>query len=159
MLQCLDQTDTTPISLPSIGRQAPPLKPERVTKPSVSLNPRLIIEHAVTLVFGVASGNFHDPRRGKAQVALARQTAMYLAHVGFSLTLTEVGVLFDRDRTTVAHACALIEDRRDNRDFDRALELLERAVKAMQHLSFSQRPTVVQSVVQTVVGSQGPTNA
>lgn len=64
-------------------------------------------------------------------MALARQTAMYLAHVGCSLSLTEVGTLFERDRTTVAHACALIEDRRDNPDFDRALELLERAVRAL----------------------------
>ena len=98
---------------------------------------RIVIEHAVTLVFGVHGGDLQLARRGRAQVALARQTAMYLAHVGFSLSLTEVGQLFERDRTTVAHACALIEDRRDDCDFDRALELLERAVKAMRRPCFS----------------------
>lgn len=93
---------------------------------------RLIIEHVVGCVFGVQAHDIQAASRGRANVALARQTAMYLAHVGCSLTLTEVGTLFDRDRTTVAHACALIEDRRDNPDFDRALELLERAVRALR---------------------------
>ena len=50
---------------------------------------------------------------------------MYLAHVAFGLTLTEVGQVFARDRTTVAHACSLIEDLRDDLAFDRSLELLE----------------------------------
>ena len=91
-----------------------------------------MIEHVVTCVFGVPTNDLQKANRGRANVALARQAAMYLAHVGCSLTLTEVGYLFERDRTTVAHACALIEDRRDNPDFDRALELLERAVKALR---------------------------
>jgi hypothetical protein len=97
---------------------------------------RLVIEHVVTCVFGVPTIDLQRANRGRANVALARQTAMYLAHVGCSLTLTEVGYLFERDRTTVAHACALIEDRRDNPDFDRALELLERAVKALRFPQF-----------------------
>lgn len=97
---------------------------------------RHVIEHVVTCVFGVPANDLQQANRGRANVALARQTAMYLAHVGCSLTLTEVGFLFERDRTTVAHACALIEDRRDDPDFDRALELLERAVKALRFPQF-----------------------
>jgi chromosomal replication initiation ATPase DnaA len=93
---------------------------------------RTIIEHVVSCVFGVQYPDLHGSQRGRAQVALARQTAMYLAHVECSMSLTEVGILFQRDRTTVAHGCALIEDRRDNADFDRALQLLERAVKALR---------------------------
>ena len=50
---------------------------------------------------------------------------MYLTHVSCGLSLTEVGHIFARDRTTVAHACAVIEDRRDDPVFDRALELME----------------------------------
>ena len=64
-------------------------------------------------------------------MALARQVAMYLAHVGCGLSLTETGRLFERDRTTVAHACGVIEDRRDDPIFDRALDLLEWAVPAL----------------------------
>ncbi|WP_280950364.1 MULTISPECIES: helix-turn-helix domain-containing protein [Rhodomicrobium] len=63
-----------------------------------------------------------------ASVALARQTAMYLAHVAFGLSLTEVGRLFCRDRTTVAHGCMVIEGLRDDPEIDRALALMERAV-------------------------------
>ncbi|MGE0024726.1 MAG: hypothetical protein AB7S70_13975, partial [Hyphomicrobium sp.] len=46
-------------------------------------------------------------------------------HVSCGLSLTDVGQVFSRDRTTVAHACAVIEDRRDDPAFDRALELME----------------------------------
>jgi chromosomal replication initiation ATPase DnaA len=58
-------------------------------------------------------------------VTFARQVAMYLTHVGAGLPQTEVGRLFARDRTTVAHACAVVEERRDDPVFDRSLEVLE----------------------------------
>ena len=102
---------------------------------------RLIIEHTVMCVFAVETRDLQLARRGRKNVALARQTAMYLAHVACSLSLTQVGALFDRDRTTVAHACALVEDRRDNADFDLALELLERAIRALRHPRFMSTQT------------------
>lgn len=55
---------------------------------------------------------------------------MYLAHVAGGLPMAEVGRLFARDRTTVAHACALVEDRRDDPAFDRTLAILEFALTA-----------------------------
>jgi chromosomal replication initiation ATPase DnaA len=89
------------------------------------------MEAAVARVFGVEHGELCRATRGRAPVALARQVAMYVAHVACGMTLTEVGQLFDRDRTTVAHACAVVEDRRDDPIFDRVLELLEWAVPSM----------------------------
>jgi chromosomal replication initiation ATPase DnaA len=86
---------------------------------------RALIEMAIGQVFGVRRTDLSHQSRGKAPVALARQAAMYLAHVSCGLTLTDVGRVFARDRTTVAHACAVIEDRRDDPCFDRALELME----------------------------------
>lgn len=56
--------------------------------------------------------------------------AMYLAHTGLGYTMSEVGHLFSRDRTTVAHACQVIEDRRDDPMFDHTLDLLEWAMHA-----------------------------
>ena len=56
---------------------------------------------------------------------------MYLAHVVCGLSLTEVGALFARDRTTVAHACEVVEDRRDDPELDVRLEHLERAVASL----------------------------
>ena len=93
--------------------------------------PRDAIEQAVSQVFGVAGKDLRRATRGRAGVALARQVAMYLAHVGCGLSLTETGRLFDRDRTTVAHACGVIEDRRDDPHFDRVLDLLEWAVPVL----------------------------
>jgi hypothetical protein len=98
---------------------------------SILAPPREAIEQAVIQVFGVAHDELHRLSRGKAKVALARQVAMYLAHVACRLSLTDTGKLFGRDRTTVAHACAVIEDRRDDPLFDRALDLLEWAVAAL----------------------------
>jgi chromosomal replication initiation ATPase DnaA len=89
---------------------------------------RNVLEHAVTRAFAIEREDFWGVTRGQPQVAFARQVGMYLAHVAFGLSLTEVGHLFARDRTTVAHACSIVEDRRDDRCFDRALELLESAV-------------------------------
>ena len=70
---------------------------------------------------------------------MARKVAMYLAHVACRLSLTDTGKLFNRDRTTVAHACAVIEDRRDDPLFDRALDLLEWAVAALTKRSAGTR--------------------
>jgi chromosomal replication initiation ATPase DnaA len=56
--------------------------------------------------------------RCDSRVAAARQLAMYLAHVMLSRSQMQIGRLFDRDRTTVCHACWVIEDRRDDPQFD-----------------------------------------
>jgi hypothetical protein len=92
---------------------------------------RLAIELAVTQVFGVDHEALERVTRGIAKVALARQVAMYLAHVGCGLSQEAAGNLFRRDRRTVAHACLIIEDRRNNPMFDHALNLLEWMVPVM----------------------------
>lgn len=52
-------------------------------------------------------------------------------HVTFGFSLSAVGRHFGRDRTTAAHACRQVEDRRDDRDFDLLLDRLEYAARAM----------------------------
>ena len=69
--------------------------------------------------------------RGRRSIALARQTAMYLAHVVFGLSYTRVGICFGRDRTTVRHACALNEDRRDDPALELGLAALEAGLLAL----------------------------
>ncbi len=79
---------------------------------------------------------FHLPpadllaRTRRADIALARQVAIYVAHVGFAETLTAAGRRFGRDRTTAAHACRRVEDRRDDPHFDGLVAGLEAAVAA-----------------------------
>lgn len=97
---------------------------------------RSIIESTVAPAFAVPRTALWAGTRGAPPEAFARQVAMYLAHVGFGLNLTEVARLFARDRSTVAHACALVEDGRDAAPFDRALDLLEGALRLVsQRLS------------------------
>lgn len=79
--------------------------------------------------FGLDQGALLVPTRGAPQIAFARQVAIYLAHVCFGLSFAAVGRMFQRDRTTVAHACRVIEDRRDDRDLDRRLTALERVCR------------------------------
>lgn len=63
--------------------------------------------------------------RCRAGTARARQVAMYLAHVAKGISLTSIGAAFGRDRTTVSYACRLIEDLRDDKQFDAELDRLE----------------------------------
>lgn len=83
------------------------------------------VEMTISLTLGVPLLGLRAPTRCRVQVAFARQVAMYLAHAVFGLRYAAIGRLCGRDHTTVAHACRVIEQRRDDPDFDRMLELLE----------------------------------
>ena len=100
---------------------------------------RRAIDPAVAAVFEVDIGDLRAPTRCSPRTAFARQVAMYLAHVVCGLSLTEVGALFARDRTTVAHACSVVEDRRDDPALDGRLEHLERAVASLIDALFARR--------------------
>jgi hypothetical protein len=80
---------------------------------------------AAGYALGVSEDQIVDGGRGSAEVAFARQVAMYLCHTGFELSLARVATAFDRDRSTVAHACHMIEDRRDEPHFDLWIGALE----------------------------------
>ncbi len=85
---------------------------------------RIAIDLAISNVFGIDAECLWRGTRGVRGIAQARQVAMYLAHVCCRMSLTEVGAMFGRDRTTVAHACLKVEYRRDEPNFDRALDIL-----------------------------------
>lgn len=87
-----------------------------------------VIEASVASTLGIGLAELRAQSRGRAAAAFARQTAMYLAHVHFGLSLSQVGRTFGRDRTTVAHACARVEDSRDDPKFDGLLDCLESAL-------------------------------
>jgi chromosomal replication initiation ATPase DnaA len=65
--------------------------------------------------------------RRSAPVALARQTAMYLARVVHGLSFRDIALAFGRDPRTVVHACRRIEERRDDPVFDAFVVRLEQA--------------------------------
>lgn len=90
---------------------------------------RQFVEHMIGRVFFVTQCELQRGSRGRAEAAFARQVAMYLSHVTFGLSMHDVGLMFERDRTTVAHACAVIEDRRDEAEFDLTMDLLASALQ------------------------------
>ena len=92
---------------------------------------RQAIDPAVAAVFDVEIADLRAATRASPQAAFARQVAMYLAHVVCGLSLTAIGALFQRDRTTVAHACGVVEDARDDPDLDARIEHLEQAVASL----------------------------
>ncbi|CDP51590.1 DNA-binding protein [Devosia sp. DBB001] len=77
---------------------------------------------------GVPVGMLMHRTRSTAGVAEARQLAMYLMHVVLQRRMAEVGAFFGRDRTTVSHACRVIEDRREDPVFEADVARLEAAI-------------------------------
>ncbi|ESQ79656.1 helix-turn-helix domain-containing protein [Asticcacaulis sp. YBE204] len=94
------------------------------------LRVRLVIE-LVALAMDVPADQIRSPSRNNARAARARQTAMYLAYIAWQWPLARVGDAFGRDRTTVGHACRVIEDLRDDRRFDQTLDRLEAALAGL----------------------------
>ena len=89
-----------------------------------------LAQQAVAFAFGEAVEEIAAPTRRTRTAAHARQTAMYLAHISFGMSLARVAYAFGRDRSTVAHACRVTEDRREDAAFDVRLEQLEAFLSA-----------------------------
>ncbi|CAN2535141.1 hypothetical+protein [Methylocapsa aurea] len=102
---------------------------------------------AAAAACGVDPDALRGPGRGRAPVADARHLALYLDHVTFGVSLSACGRAIARDRASVRHACARMEDRRDDGDFDHAVAALEHALGAQKRLldalavSFTLHPT------------------
>lgn len=71
--------------------------------------------------------------RACAKAARARQIAIYLAHTVFSIAYGHAADFFNRDRTTISHACKMIEDQRDDIEFDLKIEKMEAQLLAATH--------------------------
>ncbi|ATQ69446.1 MULTISPECIES: helix-turn-helix domain-containing protein [Methylosinus] len=96
---------------------------------------------------GVEPAAIASRRRGRAPIAEARQLAVYLHHVVYGASLSACARALRRDRASVRHACAVIEDRRDDPRFDRAVAALEAGLLAQRGLlllyrSFLATPTI-----------------
>lgn len=88
-----------------------------------------VIDIAAAL-FGVCGRELRSPGRSALAVSRVRQIAMYVAHVTLRLSMREVGQGFGRDRTTVLHACHLIEDLREDDEFEAIVMRVEQVVTA-----------------------------
>jgi chromosomal replication initiation ATPase DnaA len=94
-----------------------------------------LASHAVAVAFDVDVQELKAPTRGEQDICFARQTAMYLAHVALGMSLGQVARGFGRDRTTARHACKVVEDRRDEPDFDEWVRVMESGLSYFRGLA------------------------
>lgn len=85
----------------------------------------------LSVFFQVSLKELRSAERGNNHVARIRQFGMYIAHTMFGLSMSEVANAFGRERTTVKHACHLIEDMRENEKFDRNVSDFEYLVRSL----------------------------
>lgn len=112
----------SPVTLPSLPQpDAASTSPHDICQ---------LVAACVAFDFGLDAAELETGLRGSQRMAFARQIAMYLAHVGFGLTLESIGRAFGRDRTTVGHACRVVEDGRDDIWFDCRVATLELICRA-----------------------------
>lgn len=90
-----------------------------------------LAQQAVSYTFDIPVEDITRATRGSARAALGRQIAIYLTHVAFELSLARTAEAFARDRSTAAHACHRIEDRRDDPVFDQCLDELEACLRSL----------------------------
>ncbi|MGD9913854.1 MAG: helix-turn-helix domain-containing protein [Rhizobiaceae bacterium] len=81
-------------------------------------------------LFNVSGRELRNLKRSSTAITRVRQVAMYVAHVSLGLTMGDVGKGFGRDRTTVSYACHMVEDLRDDPEFDRIVATIERIALA-----------------------------
>lgn len=92
-------------------------------------NAAALVAEVVALATGVPANDIQARGRRQIDVVQARRIAMYLAYVIFQWPLERVGAAFGRDRTTAGAACRVVEDLRDDPEFDARVERLEACLR------------------------------
>jgi hypothetical protein len=117
--------------------ELPPAEPAEGQAPAIghpgSLPPRMIcriVGHMTSEIFGLVASRVQLRRDRRRTLCHVRQIAMYVCHVALRIPLQEIGLAFGRDRTTVGHACHVVEDRRDDPAFDEFVGTVERIVSS-----------------------------
>nr|WP_108001393.1 helix-turn-helix domain-containing protein [Mycoplana dimorpha] len=90
-----------------------------------------IVRQLVAELLLLSSERAPGRRERRRPAAHVRQIAMYVCHVALQIPLAEIGAAFGRDRTTVGHACNVVEDRREDRAFDDFVATVERITLAV----------------------------
>ena len=119
-----DDTPSPTLSLEAHGWRLSPVADER----SIDICERVM--DITAALFNVSGNDLRRPGRSTTSVARVRQIGMYVAHVILGLTMTAIGRGFGRDRTTVQHACHLVEDMRDDEEFDQIVKMVENITAA-----------------------------
>ncbi|WP_306250752.1 helix-turn-helix domain-containing protein [Parvularcula sp. IMCC14364] len=89
-----------------------------------------VVRDIVADAFDIAPEMIHSKARGREYVARARMVAMYMLHTTCRISQKQTGQAFERSRNAVSHACARVEDLRDDEYADIMLDLMARHIKA-----------------------------
>ncbi|WP_316858071.1 helix-turn-helix domain-containing protein [uncultured Cohaesibacter sp.] len=90
-----------------------------------------LVDELVARTFRMPRTALHAGTRCRKSVAFARQVAMYLSHVCLSYPLKDIAEHYRRDRTTVAYACRVVEDKREQEETELLINSLESALETM----------------------------
>ena len=113
-----------------------PVSPAAANQPHLPVLPALaLVDELVARTFRMPRSALHAATRCRKTVAFARQVAMYLGHVCLSYPLKDIADHYCRDRTTVAYACRVVEDRREEEETELLLNSLESALETMMLLT------------------------
>ncbi|MDL2317593.1 chromosomal replication initiator protein DnaA [Eubacteriales bacterium OttesenSCG-928-A19] len=89
-----------------------------------------LIQQVVSDFYSVSVGDLKGKRRNR-EISIPRQIAMFLTREMTDMSLTQIGMSFNRDHTTVIHACEKIaDDARASASLSANLEDLRRAIRA-----------------------------
>ncbi|WP_428029228.1 helix-turn-helix domain-containing protein [Ancylobacter sp.] len=102
-----------------------PVPSEPVTLAAPGAETCLVVARLAAAATDIPLSQVLHARRLDRRCASARALAMYLAHVALGLPMTRVAAGFGRHRSTVAHACRRIEERREIAGWDRYVAALE----------------------------------
>lgn len=87
-------------------------------------------------VYGIPVEQLRAPTRGRPQVARARQIAIHLARSVFAMSHNQLAGEFKRDRSTIYHACHLIDGMRENdAEFDASIGWMETLLRRASGLA------------------------
>lgn len=84
----------------------------------------------ISALSGVDSKELRAVGKGGRDIARLRQITFYVAHVILEVSMRDIAMAFGCDRTTVRHACHLVEDLRDDHEFDQVVTVAERVAGA-----------------------------
>jgi hypothetical protein len=94
-----------------------------------------IVRHLTTEMVMLIGDRVPLRRDMRHDLCHTRQIAMYLCHVVLQISQSDIALAFGRNRSTVSHACHIVEDRRDEQAFDDFISAVERMLIAVFALS------------------------
>jgi hypothetical protein len=124
----------SPVVSPSPSPLTPPEDAPFSDAPRAALPIRAvcrIVGHVTSEMAALVSTRVQLHSNRRRLLCHVRQIAMYVCHVALRIPLQDIGQAFGRDRTTVGHACHVVEDRRDDAAFDDFVGTIERIVTSV----------------------------